>query len=202
MTNASRIEILNRLKDMRETTQIQKGELQKEIQNKNQKLVDIKSNSKDKHGLFSDMLGLSALIQIVERVRRKRILKDIQKAIESNFELNKKEHLVNNLYEQVKERLDIIHKAKTNDLEDFLKENDVYSIFEKGKFEEFTNNKENKESNTNETSNDKNSNESDKQSKKESDEQDILKESNTNSNYVKEKEDKKPQREVEHGRER
>lgn len=201
MTNASRIEILNRLKDMRETTQIQKGELQKEIQNKNQKLEDIKSNSKDKHGLFSDMLGLSALIQIVERVRRKRILKDIQKAIESNFELNKKEHLVNNLYEQVKERLDIIDKAKTNELHDFLKENDVYSIFEKGKFEEFTNNKENKESNTNETSN-KNSNESDKENKKKSDEQNISKESNTNNNDVKEKEDKKPQREVEHGRER
>ena len=199
MTNASRIEILNRLKDMRETTQIQKGDLQKEIQNKNQKLEDIKSNSKDKHGLFSDMLGLSALIQIVERVRRKRTLKDLQKALESNFELNKKEHLVNSLYEQVKERLDIIDKAKTNDLQDFLKENDVYSIFEKGKFEEFTNNKENKESNTNETNNDKNSNESDKQSKK-SDEQNISKESN--SNDVKEKEDKKPQREVEHDRER
>ncbi len=198
MTNATRIEILNRLKDMRETTQTQKSDLQKEIQKKNQKLEDIKSNSKDKHGLFSDMLGLSALIQIVERVRRKRTLKDLQKALESNFELNKKERLVNNLYEQVKERLDIIDKAKTNELHDFLKENDVYSIFEKGKFEEFTNNKE---SNTNETSNDKNSNESDKQSKKESDEQNISKESN--SNDVKEKEDKKAQqREVEHGRER
>ena len=201
MTNATRIEILNRLKDMRETTQTQKSDLQKEIQNKNQKLEDIKSNSKEKHGLFSDMLGLSALIQIVEKVRKKRTLKDLQKALESNFELNKKERLVNNLYEQVKERLDIIDKAKTNDLQDFLKENDVYSIFEKGKFEEFTNNKENKESNTNETSNDKNSNESDKQSKKESDEQNISKESN--SNDVKEKEDKKAQqREVEHDRER
>lgn len=201
MTNATRIEILNRLKDMRETTQTQKSDLQKEIQNKNQKLEDIKNNSKEKHGLFSDMLGLSALIQIVERVRKKRTLKDLQKALESNFELNKKEHLVNSLYEQVKERLDIIDKAKTNDLQDFLKENDVYSIFEKGKFEEFINNKDSKESNTNETSNDKNSNESDKQSKKESDEQNISKESN--SNDVKEKEDKKAQqREVEHDRER
>lgn len=201
MTNATRIEILNRLKDMRETTQTQKSDLQKEIQNKNQKLEDIKSNSKEKHGLFSDMLGLSALIQIVEKVRKKRTLKDLQKALESNFELNKKEHLVNSLYEQVKERLDIIDKAKTNDLQDFLKENDVYSIFEKGKFEEFINNKDSKESNTNETSNDKNSNESDKQSKKESDEQNISKESN--SNDVKEKEDKKAQqREVEHDRER
>ena len=78
MTNATRIEILNRLKDMRETTQTQKSDLQKEIQKKNQKLEDIKSNSKEKHGLFSDMLGLSALIQIVEKVRKKRTLKDLR----------------------------------------------------------------------------------------------------------------------------
>ena len=60
------------------------------------------------------------------------------------------------MYEQVKERLDIVEKAEGNNLKDFLKENDVFSIFEKGKLEEFLNNKESK--NMDESNNSKESN--------------------------------------------
>ena len=49
----------------------------------------------------------------------------------------KKSDLIENLYKQVNERVEIIAKAEKHDLQDFLKENDIYSIFEDGKLEKF-----------------------------------------------------------------
>ena len=55
--------------------------------------------------------------------------------LKKEIELKNKENLVEKIYNQVDERLKIIEKAETNDLKKFLKENDVYAIFENGKFD-------------------------------------------------------------------
>jgi hypothetical protein len=159
MTKAQRREFENRLRESRDKIQAQRHELQKEIDIKNYRIEDLKRSSQDKcaNGVpFSEMLAITAIVDIFKRIREKRERKELKKILETNLELSRKEQLVNNLYEQVKERFDIVDKAESNDLKDFLKENDVYSIFEKGKFEEFVNNKEsNSSSVTNESSNSK-----------------------------------------------
>lgn len=188
MTKAQRREFENRLRESRDKIQAQRHELQKEIDIKNYRIEDLKRSSQDKcsnDSLFSQMLAITAIVDIFKRIREKRERKELKKILETNLELTRKDQLVNNLYEQVQERFDIVDKAESNDLKDFLKENDVYSIFEKGKFEEFVNNKESNSSST--------TNESTKSQEKEAD-NNIQKESQKNN--------KIQNKEVDYGRER
>jgi len=155
MTTAQKLEIKNRLLEMRDETRRQKNELEKETQKKNQKLEDLKDIS-NTNSLYNNVIGLTALTEIIELIRKISTIQNLRKNHEVNSQINAKEQLINNLYEQVKERLDIVEKAEGNNLKDFLKENDVFSIFEKGKLEEFLNNKESK--NMDESNNSKESN--------------------------------------------
>lgn len=154
MTNASKIDIKNRLKDLKETTFKQAYQFQKELDSKKKRFHDIfeKSNSNDKSDTnpVSAMSGLLAFLKVVEMVRKGKALHQLKESFQANEELRKKEQLVEKLYAQVVERLDIIEKAETNDLQDFIKDNDVYAVFEKDKLEEYMNDNEKSDSKENE----------------------------------------------------
>lgn len=162
MTNASKIDIKNRLKDLKETTFKQAYQFQKELDSKKKRFHDIfeKSNSNDKSDTnpVSAMAGLLAFLKVVELVRKGKALHELKESFKANEELRKKEELVEKLYAQVVERLDIIEKAETNDLQDFIKDNDVYAVFEKDKLEEYMNDNEKSDSKENEIKKEKSQN--------------------------------------------
>ena len=81
-----------------------------------------------------------------------------KESFQANEELRKKEQLVEKLYTQVVERLDIIEKAETNDLQDFINDNDIYAVFEKDKLEEYMNDNEKSDSKENEIKKEKSQN--------------------------------------------
>ena len=154
MTNASKIDIKNRLKDLKETTFKQAYQFQKELDSKKKRFHDVfeKSNSNDKSDTnpVSAMSGLLAFLKIFEMVKKGKALQQLKESFQANEELRKKEQLVEKLYTQVVERLDIIEKAETNDLQDFIKDNDIYAVFEKDKLEEYMNDNEKSDSKENE----------------------------------------------------
>lgn len=154
MTNASKIDIKNRLKDLKETTFKQAYQFQKELDSKKKRFHDVfeKSNSNEKSDTnpVSAMAGLLAFLKIIEIYKKSKALQQLKENFQANEELRKKEQLVEKLYAQVVERLDIIEKAETNDLQDFIKDNDVYAVFEKDKLEEYMNDNEKSDSKENE----------------------------------------------------
>jgi hypothetical protein len=154
MTNASKIDIKNRLKDLKETTFKQAYQFQKELDSKKKRFHDVfeKSNSNEKSDTnpVSAMAGLLAFLKIIEIYKKSKALQQLKESFQANEELRKKEQLVEKLYTQVVERLDIIEKAETNDLQDFIKDNDIYAVFEKDKLEEYMNDNEKSDSKENE----------------------------------------------------
>lgn len=138
MTNASKTVIKDKLLDLKERTKKQTIELQEEIGKKKKRFEalfqDLDMNTSNPilalsgalvfAHIFGAILKGRSLIQVAESLRAAKLLREKDISIEK-------------IYTQVEERLKIIELAETNDLKDFLKENDVYSIFENGKLEKF-----------------------------------------------------------------
>ena len=138
MTNASKTIIKDKLLDLKERTKKQTIELQEEIGKKKKRFEalfqDLDMNTSNPilalsgalafAHIFGAILKGRSLIQVVESLRAVKLLRE-------------KDIFVEKLYNQVSERISIIETAEKNDLENFLKTNDVYSIFENGKLEKF-----------------------------------------------------------------
>lgn len=138
MTNASKTIIKDKLLDLKERTKKQTIELQEEIGKKKKRFEalfqDLDMNTSNPILALSGVLAFAhifgailkghSLIQVTESLRAAKLLQE-------------KDISVEKLYNQVSERISIIETAEKNDLENFLKTNDVYSIFENGKLEKF-----------------------------------------------------------------
>lgn len=138
MTNASKTIIKDKLLDLKEKTKAQTIELQEELDKKKKRFEalfqDLDMNTSNPILALSGALGFAhifgtflkghSLIQVAESLAAKLLLEE-------------KDISVEKLYNQVSERISIIETAEKNDLENFLKTNDVYSVFETGKLEKF-----------------------------------------------------------------
>jgi hypothetical protein len=81
--------------------------------------------------------GFLAFVMTIDAVIKGYTINQFRESLKAEKILDEKGDLIENLYKQVNERVEIIAKAEKHDLQDFLKENDIYSIFEDGKLEKF-----------------------------------------------------------------
>lgn len=142
MTKANKIIIKDKILDLREKIQKQSMDLHEQVKKKKDRFHDIfeESNDKSDTNPIAAMSGLLALSKVVDAIRKGKALFQLRESLEAQNLLRNKDNLVDKLYYHVNERLDIIEKAETKDLKDFLKDNDVYSVFEDGKLEKFLDN--------------------------------------------------------------
>ena len=138
MTNASKTIIKDKLLDLKERTKKQTIELQEEIAKKKKRFEalfqDLDMNNSNPILALS---GALAFAHIFGAILKGRSLIQVAESIRAAKLLQEKDISVEKLYNQVSERISIIETAEKNDLKDFLKTNDVYSIFENGKLEKF-----------------------------------------------------------------
>ena len=91
------------------------------------------------------MVGVLGIMMTLEAIRKGHTLNQLKESLKTQNLLENKDELVEKLYTQVNERISIIEKAENHDLKEFLKENDVYSVFEEGKLEKFLDNDKSKD---------------------------------------------------------
>lgn len=151
MTKVNKTIIKDKILDLREKIQKQSMDLHEQVKKKKDRYHDIfeESNDKSDTNPISAMSGLLALSKVVDAIRKGKALHQLKESLEAQNLLRNKDNLVDKLYHHVNERLDIIEKAETKDLKDFLKDNDVYSVFEDGKLEKFLDNDKNDKSEDN-----------------------------------------------------
>lgn len=136
MTKANKTIIKDKVLDLREKIQKQKKELHHQIEQKTkkfEKLLDMEQESNP----AMVMSGVLALLTTLDAIRKGHTLNQLKESLQTQNLLQNKDNLVDKLYHQVNERISIIEKAENHDLKEFLKENDVYSVFEQGKLEKF-----------------------------------------------------------------
>ena len=136
MIKAKQIQIKDRILDLREKIEKQKNTLQKEIELKNKRMQEI-LNFKSSTNEILAINGFLAFVMTIDAVIKGYTINQFRESFKAEKILDEKGDLIENLYKQVNERVEIIAKAEKHDLQDFLKENDVYSIFEDGKLEKF-----------------------------------------------------------------
>ncbi|MBF7071356.1 hypothetical protein [Aliarcobacter butzleri] len=136
MIKAKQIQIKDRILDLREKIEKQKNTLQKEIELKNKRMQEI-LNFKSSTNEILAINGFLAFVMTIDAVIKGYTINQFRESLKAEKILDEKGDLIENLYKQVNERVEIIAKAEKHDLQDFLKENDVYSIFEDGKLEKF-----------------------------------------------------------------
>ncbi|MCT7471186.1 hypothetical protein N5T90_09885 [Aliarcobacter cryaerophilus] len=136
MIKAKQIQIKDRILDLREKIEKQKNTLQKEIELKNKRMQEI-LNFKSSTNEILAINGFLAFVMTIDAVIKGYTINQFRESFKAEKILDEKGDLIENLYKQVNERVEIIAKAEKHDLQDFLKENDIYSIFEDGKLEKF-----------------------------------------------------------------
>src|SRR5574344_1071262 len=136
MIKAKQIQIKDRILDLREKIEKQKNTLQKEIELKNKRMQEI-LNFKSSTNEILAINGFLAFVMTIDAVIKGYTINQFRESLKVEKILDEKGDSIENLYKQVNERVEIIVKAEKHDLQDFLKENDVYSIFEDGKLEKF-----------------------------------------------------------------
>ena len=136
MIKAKQIQIKDRILDLREKIEKQKNTLQKEIELKNKRMQEI-LNFKSSTNEILAINGFLAFVMTIDAVIKGYTINQFRESLKVEKILDEKGDSIENLYKQVNERVEIIAKAEKHDLQDFLKENDVYSIFEDGKLEKF-----------------------------------------------------------------
>ncbi|MCT7566049.1 hypothetical protein N5T96_06815 [Aliarcobacter butzleri] len=148
-TNAKRNEIRDRILDLKERTKRNKIDFQNELNSKKKSYERVfsESNNMEKSPIIG-MSGFLFFILLIESMRKAWAIENLRKSLKANEKLKEQSRLVDDICTQVNNRLEIIAKAEKNDLHDFLKDNDVYSIFEDGKLEKFLS-KEEKEKDKN-----------------------------------------------------
>lgn len=156
MTKANKTVIKDKILDLREKIQQQSRDLNKQIEQKTSRFENLLDNA-DGTNPIATMSGVFALVIIYNSIIKGYTLQQLKESLQVQNLLQNKNNLVDKLYHQVNERLDIIEKAENKDLKEFLKDNDVYSVFENGKIEEFLNNDKSKD-NSSSKENDKKKN--------------------------------------------
>lgn len=138
MTNANKTMVMDKILDLKEKIAKQSADLKKEIELKNKRYLEIfNSDSKESNNPGIVITSIFSLMMVAQAIQKGYTFAQLKEVIKNDEILKNKENLVEKISTQVEERLKIIELAETNDLKDFLKENDVYSIFENGKFEKF-----------------------------------------------------------------
>lgn len=147
MTKANKIQIKDKILDLREKIQKQSKELHHQIEQKNKRFENLLDNSEDstQSRTFLSMVGVLGIMMTLEAIRKGHTLNQLKESLKTQNLLENKDELVEKLYTQVNERISIIEKAENHDLKEFLKENDVYSVFEEGKLEKFLDNDKSKD---------------------------------------------------------
>ncbi|MFW2578768.1 hypothetical protein [Aliarcobacter butzleri] len=144
MTKANKTVIKDKILDLREKIQQQSRDLHKQIEQKTKRFENLLDNA-DGTNPIATMSGVFALVIIYNSIIKGYTLQQLKESLQVQNLLQNKNNLVDKLYHQVNERLDIIEKAENKDLKEFLKDNDVYSVFGNGKIEEFLNNDKSKD---------------------------------------------------------
>ena len=147
MTKANKTQIKDKILDSREKIQKQSKELHHQIEQKNKRFENLLDNSEDstQSRTFLSMVGVLSILMTLEAIRKGHTLNQLKETLKTQNLLENKGELVEKLYNQVNERISIIEKAENHDLKEFLKENDVYSVFEEGKLEKFLDNDKSKD---------------------------------------------------------
>lgn len=147
MTKANKTQIKDKILDLREKIQKQSKELHHQIEQKNKRFENLLDNSEDstQSRTFLSMVGVLSILMTLEAIRKGHTLNQLKESLKTQNLLENKGELVEKLYNQVNERISIIEKAENHDLKEFLKENDVYSVFEEGKLEKFLDNDKSKD---------------------------------------------------------
>ena len=139
MTKANKTIIKDKILDLREKIQKQSRDLHKQIEQKTKRFENLLDNSQESNPAIV-LTGVLGLIMTVDAIRKGHTLNQLKESLQAQNLLQNKDNLVDKLYHQVNERLDIIEKAENKDLKEFLKDNVVYSVFEHGKLEKFLDN--------------------------------------------------------------
>lgn len=139
MTKANRTMIKDRILDLKTKIDKQKKELQFQIEQKTRRFENLLDNDLNKESKNIGMVstGALALLMILDVIRKGHTVTKLQESLYAEKLLANKANVVEKLYNQVIERLNIISTAESKDLTAFLKDNDVYSVFEKDTFEKF-----------------------------------------------------------------
>lgn len=147
MINSQKTVIIDKIMDLKDKTKKQSIELQEEIIKKKKRLESLFENLDLKTNNPAFVLsGVFALSHILGVLLKSHAINRLNESFKTEKSLQEKNDTLNILDYQISERLKIIEKAETHDLQDFLKENDVYSIFENDKLEKWLDkNDENKE---------------------------------------------------------
>lgn len=143
MTKANKTIIKDKILDLREKIQKQSRDLHKQIEQKTKRFENLLDNSQESNPAIV-LTGVLGLIMTVDAIRKGHTLNQLKESLQAQNLLQNKDNLVDKLYHHVNERLDIIEKAENKDLKEFLKDNDVYSVFEHGKLEKFLDNDKSK----------------------------------------------------------
>ena len=138
MIDANKTMVRDKILDLKEKIAEQAADLKKEIELKNRRYLEIfNSDSKEVNNPGLVVTSVFSLLMVAQALQKGYTFAQLKEVLRADEILKNKENLVEKIYTQVEERLKIIELAETNDLKDFLKENDVYSIFENGKLEKF-----------------------------------------------------------------
>lgn len=135
VTNAKKMDFMQKIKDMQERTKNSKKELLKQIDEKDENYKTFSSKLREIQSSNHDVLGLMALVDIYYLTKKELAKKELNR-LENTTE---KEKLINDFFEQMTERINIIEKAESHDLKEFLNGNSLYEIFDDKKFEKYIN---------------------------------------------------------------
>lgn len=139
VTNAKKIDFIQKIKDMQERTKNSKKELLKQIDAKDEDYKTFSSKLREIQSSNHDVLGLIALIDIYYLTKKELAKKELNRLENQNETVTEKEKLINDFFEQMTERINIIEKAESLDLKEFLNSNSLYEIFDDKKFEKYIN---------------------------------------------------------------
>ena len=84
-------------------------------------------------------MGLTALVDIYYLTKKELAKKELNRLENQNDTTTQKDKLINDFFEEVGERINIIEKAESLDLKEFLNSNTLYEIFDDKKFEKYIN---------------------------------------------------------------
>ena len=139
VTNAKKMDFMQKIKDMQERTKNSKKELLKQIDEKDENYKTFSSKLREIQSSNHDVLGLMALVDIYYLTKKELAKKELNRLENQNETTTEKEKLINDFFEQMTERINIIEKAESHDLKEFLNGNSLYEIFDDKKFEKYIN---------------------------------------------------------------
>ena len=139
ITNARKIDFIQKIKDMQERTKASKKELLKKLDLKDEDYKTFSSKLREIQNSNHDILGLMALVNIYYLTKKEITKKELNRLEKQNDTTTQKDKLINDFFEQVGERINIIEKAESLDLREFLNSNTLYEIFDDKKFEQYIN---------------------------------------------------------------